>query len=150
MTFQEEDLDLNSKDFKDLTVLLQEHYSEISLYQDIKLEPDYEKYLKMQEQGLLKTYTVRADHKIVGYACFLVSAHLHYKSSLQAIQDIIFIKKGFRGNGMAFIRWCDEQLKKIGVQVVYHHVKNSHNWGPALEQQDYELMDLIYSKRLDK
>ena len=54
------------------------------------------------------------------------------------------------GAGERFIRYCDEQLRAQGVQAVYHHVKAKQSFGPTLTRQGYELVDLIYAKRLDR
>jgi hypothetical protein len=127
------------------------HYKEIAHYQDIPLEPDWEAYQKLEELGVMRIYTARNDtHQLVGYALFFLKANLHYKSSLQAAQDILFIHPEHRGFGAKFLLWCDQQLKADGVQAVYHHVKKEHNFGPLLEKFGYELVDLIYARRLDK
>ena len=76
--------------------------------------------------------------------------NLHYKQSLQAQQDLLFIDSEYRGRGMIFIKWCDDQLRTLGVQVVRHHIKLAHNWGKGLERLGYEAEDVIYSKRLDR
>jgi len=137
--------------FAELPPLLEIHYKEISHYPDIALDPDWDQYAAVEEAGALRTFTIRTEEKeLVGYAIYFVRKNIHYKSSLQAVQDIIFLHPKYRGRGAKFIKWCDEQLKAEGVQVVYHHVKEKHNFGPLLERQGYELIDLIYGKRLDK
>lgn len=135
----------------DMFPLLEKHYQEIAHYHDIELNPDLEAYLANEEAGFLRTYTIRDHGKLVGYGVYFVRPNPHYKESLQAVQDVIYLDQPLRGNGegMKFIAWCDEELKKDGVQVVYHHVKNKLNWGPALEKMGYKLMDLIYARRLD-
>jgi hypothetical protein len=130
--------------------LLNEHYKEIAKFQDIELKPDFELYLTADANGSLRVYTVRSEDKALqGYAVFFVRANAHYKDSIQAVQDVVFIRKSHRGFGGSFLAWCDEQLKLEKVQAVYHHVKKEHNWGPMLEKMGYELFDLIYCKRLD-
>lgn len=101
--------------------------------------------------GNLRVYSARSGEKnlLVGYAVFFVRHNMHYADSLQATQDILFVQKEFRGRGGEFIAWCDYQLKKEGVQAVYQHVKAKHNFGKLLERMGYELVDLIYTKRLD-
>jgi len=136
--------------FDEIMPLLEKHWREIAHYQDIELNPDLENYIRVEEAGALRVYTYRVHNTLVGYAVFFVRHNMHYKGSLQAVQDVLFIKKECRGNGREFVKWCDEQLKLEGVQVVYHHVKSAHNWGKMLEAMDYELVDLIYAKRLDK
>lgn len=131
--------------------LIETHYKEVAHYQDIKLNPDHETYRALEKNGALKVFVARDEsHELLGYAVFFIRLNLHYKTSLQALQDIIFINPKHRGFGKAFINWCDEQLKKHGVQVVYQHVKKSHNFGPMLESLGYQEIDLIFGKRLDK
>lgn len=137
--------------FAEIMPLLEKHYLEIAHYQDIKLEPDFEQYAKIEDCGLLRTFTARDDQGVmVGYAVFFVKSNLHYKSSKQAVQDVIYIERSRRGAGIGkeFIQWCDEQLKADGCQVVYHHIKDKHNFGPMLETMGYQLVDLIYGRRL--
>ena len=136
---------------KEIMALSSEHYEEIAHYKDIALEPDEERYNQIEEGGMLRVFTLRnIDKKLIGYALFFVNKNLHYKSSKQAVQDVIFIRKENRGRGGRFIAWCDEQLKAEKVQVVYHHVKTKHDFGVLLERQGYECVDKIYGKRLDK
>lgn len=131
--------------------LFESHYKEIAHYQDIELSPDTIYYDQAQKIGILRVYTIREENKLVGYCVFSVGPNPHYSGSIQAKQDILFLSPELRGgmNGFRFIKWCDDQLENEGVQVVYHHVKKSHNFGPVLERMGYELVDLIYGRRLD-
>ena len=85
---------------------------------------------------------------LVGYAVFFVRGNPHYKSSRQAVQDVLFLHKSARGNGARFVAWCDHRLVEEGTEVVYHHVKAAHDFGVMLERQGYELVDKVYAKRL--
>lgn len=130
--------------------LLQKHWDEISHYKDIPLDPDYDQYLKLEELGITRMFSARTkEGMLVGYALFLIRPHIHYKTCIMAYQDIIFIDPSRRGIGMFFIQFCDEELKKEGINVVSQHVKNKFNFGPMLEKIGYELMDLIYVRRLN-
>lgn len=129
-----------------------DHYKEIAHYQDIPLKPAFEVYYELDGANQLHVYTVRisATNELVGYALFFVKPNLHYSGSLQAQQDILFVHPKHRGFGRLFINWCDDQLRTAKVQAVYHHVKSRHNFGPLLERSGYEVVDIIFSKRLDK
>lgn len=136
--------------FNEMLPLFEKHWEEIAHFKDIKLEIDKESYFKMEEIGLLRIFTAREeDNSLAGYAVFIIKHNLHYKSSLQALQDVLYIDKEKRGFGAKFILWCDKQLKQEGVQVVYHHIKAAHNWGKMIERLGYQLQDLIYCRRLD-
>lgn len=148
MNFQKE---LLNDVLKEITPILYAHYREIAHYQDIELKPDWAKYQMLEDKGVLRMFTARLETgELVGYAVYFVQKNVHYSDSLQAVQDILYIRKENRGSGGRLIKWCDEQLASEGVQAVYHHVKQAHNFGPLLERMGYDLVDLIYAKRLDK
>lgn len=129
--------------------LLQKHYDEVAHFKDIPLDPDFDRYVKFEEIGIIRLFTARHFGRVIGYACYFVNSNPHYKTSIQANQDVIFIDPAYRGFGKEFIDWCDEQLRLEGIQVVYQHVKAKHNFGPLLERLGYELVDHIYARRLD-
>lgn len=140
--------------FEEMLPLLLIHYHSVAHYQDIEFSPDYEYYLKLADIGLLRIFTAREDvsNEMLGYAVFFVRPNLHYKTSIQAVQDILFIHPEARGFGARFITWCEDALRAEGVQAVYHHVKAKPelNFSPLLERLNYQLVDLIWAKRLDK
>jgi hypothetical protein len=131
--------------------LLEKHWEYIAHYKDIELNPDWEVYFGAEAKGMLRCYSVRHDQAMVGYAVFFVKANAHYRQSLQALQDILWIDPAHRSPtlGVRFINWCDEQLRQDGVQVVYHHVKLSHNFGPVLKYLGYEPIEEVWGRRLD-
>lgn len=136
--------------FAEALPLLAEHWQEIAHYKDIPLEPDYDAYAAAENSGNLVCFTARTETgELIGYAVYFLRKNLHYKSSLQAYQDILFISKPHRGMGGKFILWCDDQLRALTCQAVYQHVKKAHNFGPLLERIGYTLVDLIFAKRLD-
>lgn len=136
--------------FDEMMPLFEKHWREIAHYQDIKLNPDREAYFKIEEMGNLRVFTARDEEKnLIGYIVYFIRYNAHYKDSLQAVQDVLFVDPAKRGFGMSFIAWCDEQLRSEGVQVAYHHIKEKHNFGHMLEKMGYELVDLIYARRLD-
>ena len=127
--------------------LLAAHAAEISTFKDIPLTPAKEIYFRMDEIGMARVFTARLHGRLIGYSVVLVAPGLHHAISIQAQQDIIFIEKQHRGFGRRFIRWCDKQLEAEGVQVMRHHVNAKHNWSKILEQQGYELEELIFVRR---
>ena len=129
--------------------LLEAHWREVGHFQDIPLEVDEEAYLNAEASGTLRCFTARVGlGALVGYAVFFVRGNPHYKSSRQAVQDVLFLHKSARGNGAQFVAWCDHRLVEEGTEVVYHHVKAAHDFGVMLERQGYELVDKVYAKRL--
>lgn len=138
----------------ELLPLFRLHYREISAHQDILLEPDVAGYKRAEDAGCLRLYVARVEGKPVGYSMFFVRENMHYASSKQAVQDIIYLLPEFRGTGMGIdlVNFSDDELRAEGVQLVHHHVKIAH---PALgnmlqKRCGYTAVETIYSKRLDK
>ncbi len=130
--------------------LLRKHYDEVSANKDIKLDPNWEGYMKLEDADMLRLFTVRTnEHVLIGYNCYFLNFTLHSSLSLQAVQDVLYIDKEQRGFGRSFIDWCAHELKKDNVQVMYSHIQATHNFGPMLESIGYKLTNLVYEKRLD-
>lgn len=132
--------------------LIREHYHEIAHYQDIQLSVDVTAYCRIEAAGGLRVYTARIDGVIVGYALFVVAMNPHYSSSKQAKQDVLYVAPEYRQKmlGYRLIQYCEDELRKEGVQAVYHHSKVSHpELANLLRGMGYETVDLVHAKRLD-
>ena len=134
----------------EISPLLAAHYLEIAAYPDIPLVPDFAKYQRMAQLGLLRIYTVRENSKLMGYALFFVGPGVHYSTSIQAALDIIYLDPSLRGKlvGLRFIKWCDEQLRAEGVQVVYHYSSLRRNIGSVLHRLGYQKIQDLYAREL--
>jgi hypothetical protein len=132
----------------ELTHLIQRHYEEIAWKRDkIPLDVDWERYGELERAGVVHFYTARMDGILIGYSCYIVNRHLHYKTTLFAQNDVLYIDKPYRGRkGAGFIRWCEEQLKALGVQVHGLHIKKWFDWSPLALRMGFEHMDGIYMK----
>lgn len=139
--------------WSEILPLLHEHYLEITAFPDIPLDPDIDTYNQCERLGMLRCYTARLNGDLIGYACFFVKANMHYRTSLQAVQDVLFITKPHRHGrvGLGLIRYSEDELTKEGCQVVYHHLKTNRPETIALfHKLGYEDIDLIVAKRLDR
>ena len=145
----------SEKLIEEMLPLWKAHYDEIAHFKDIPLDPDLEVYKAIAKAGNLRIFTARQwvvnGIALVGYQVFFLKANPHYKTSLQAVQDILFMDESVRKGltGYRFVRYCDGKLKDDGIQVVYQHVKSRHDFGHLLERLGYELQDVIYSRRLN-
>ncbi|CAB4165197.1 hypothetical protein UFOVP821_25 [uncultured Caudovirales phage] len=132
--------------------LIEMHWREIAHWHDIPLKPDWAAYERLAAQGALRVYTVRtATSRLIGYAVFFVRHNVHYSTSLQAVQDILFLLPAHRGAavGAGLVQYAEDDLRTLDVQVVYHHVKHAFDFGPMLERMGYERVEHIMAKRLD-
>ena len=96
MNFQRERM--TKELFDEAWPLLERHYQEISGDKDIPLKPDIERYLELDLKEVTRTYTARdSSNVLTGYSVFIVSRNLHYITSVQAIQDVLYINPARRG-----------------------------------------------------
>jgi GNAT superfamily N-acetyltransferase len=132
--------------------LLRRHWQEIAHYQDIPYAPMWDRYEMLEASGMLRIYTARLDGQLVGYCVFTVMFNIHYGSSLEANEDVLFLAPEQRKGrvGIRLIKFADELLRSEGVQVVRRHVKLAHDFGAIYQRLGYEPVDQIYMRRLDK
>lgn len=147
--------------------LLRSHWREVAAFPDIPLEPDRDLYRHAEANGALRVFTAREPNEttvrhldgqrsrqvvplLVGYAAFFVRSNPHYKSSIQAVQDVLYLDPAYRGvSAVKFIAWCDAALAADGVQVVMQHLKVKSDHARLMAHLGYEPVDTIYAKRLD-
>jgi len=131
--------------------LLEAHREEIAHYKDIPLHVDVAFYQGLEAAGGLRIFTVRQEGRLIGYCAVFVRPNAHYCDSLQAMQDVLYVAKEHRHGrlGYQLIRYVEEALRNEGVQVLYQHVKTTNQVEQLLERMGYELMDYIYTRRLD-
>jgi GNAT superfamily N-acetyltransferase len=143
------------RDLKDEVLpLLQAHWREIAFYPDIPLNPRWDAYFHAEDSGSLRCYSVRDRGVLIGYAAFFLNPSLHYGGSLQAAQDVIYVDPMYRNGriGLGLIRHCEHALRAEGCQLLMQHAKadQKHVFGAVLQRLGYDVLDVIYSKRLDR
>lgn len=136
-----------SKVYEESKLMQLDNNEEICLF-DLPLDVDMELFKLCELEGSLRTFTVRDEGELVGYAVFFLFEHPHHKTSLQAKQDVIFIRRDKRGRGITFIKYCDDELKKDGVEFVQHCIPTSNDWSPVLKRLGYRKLEEVYTRRL--
>lgn len=145
MEYNQESFRNSYNDAKDL---LEHHHLEVPIFEGKSLLVNQEKYQRMEDNGSLKIFTIRVDGKLVGYSSFFIFVHSHHADSIHANMDTIYIKPEFRGIGLDFASYCDEQLKYIGVSFVHRGFPVDRDWGEKLIDQGYKQKEIIYIKEL--
>lgn len=144
--FQEEPL---AEIWDDAQALAKVHHAEVGALPEKDFAPERERYLRVAESGSLKVYTARAEGRLVGYAIFFLTEHLHYQGVKWALQDVLFLHPEFRGIGGArFMLWTDFALKHAGADVIHRHVSEKHDYSRSLERMGYTLVDRGYIRRI--
>lgn len=133
--------------------LIEHHWREIAVWQDIPLDPDWVGYQRLEDAGVMIIYTVRTDEgKLIGYAVFLTRFHLHYKQHSWALNDLIWVHPDYRDGkiGIKLAQFWENDLKSRGIHVVHVNTKTEH---PALalvlRRENYKIVESGFEKRLN-
>jgi len=148
VVFQVEKFSKAQPEIADLCV---EHYEEIANHKDtIPLDPDWERYRQMEDAGMLSLVTAREEGKLVGYSIFFIAPHMHYKSTLAASNDVVFLKSTHRegSTGIRLIKEAERVLQELGVHKVVWHVKPKKNFGVVLQRLGYQEEEQIWGRIL--
>ena len=128
------------------------HWSEIGAFDrdNVPLDVDWDKYVAMEEVGVVKMLTVRSDGCLIGYYIAFVTFHPHYKQTLFADCDIMFLlpsyRKGF--TGYKLIKKAEEYLFSIGVQINILSTKANKDLAKLTERLGYKPLDIKYYKEV--
>ena len=129
--------------------LIVSHWKDIALDQDdIKLNPDWDKYRDLADAGVLKITTAREKGNLVAYSVHLVSSNLHYKDLLIADGDIFWLAKPHRKGlaGLKLLKAAEANLRKLGVQKIFNKVKLHKDVGVIFERLGYTPIERVYAK----
>jgi len=134
---------------EDIEYLLKLHYQELTLHKEhIALDPDWERYADLERAGKLLIFTARDEERLVGYSVFFINNHIHYKNNLFAVNDVLFLHPEYRKNscGPRLIKFCDEEVSKLGKVKITWHVKVSRDFRPILHRLGYVDEEVICGK----
>lgn len=131
--------------------LLNEHYQEVGpVKHGIPLDPDMVLYKELEDKGMIETHTARdrVSGELVGYSVWIITTHPHYKGSVTAFNDVVFMRKDYRKGrqGYMFLKYTIEKIKALGkVQRMLFHVKPHVDFGPTLERLGASMLETVYA-----
>lgn len=131
--------------------LLVEHVEELTTNKELmKLNPDWEGYIKAEKEGLLFSLFVKDNGVLIGYSVNTISHHPHYSDLTVANNDVLFVTKAYRDNniGRDLIARSEERAKILGAQIYLLHAKKNTTLDKLLPHLGYNVQDIIHSKVL--
>lgn len=135
--------------------LLFKHWQEVAMDRErIPLDPDWGFAREQERRGVLRTAALRRDGRLIGYNSMCVHPHIHYRSTLHAVNDVIYVDPAERGAaGVKLVRDTEALLKDLGVVKVIYHTKlapigGKHTVGDLLAALGYKHFENLYCKLL--
>jgi GNAT superfamily N-acetyltransferase len=149
LSFQVEQLD---GVFAEIQPLLARHWEELAVDQaEVALDPNWQRYRELDAAGALSVVTARADGRLVGYSCMILSPGLHYRSTFEARMDVVWLAPELRGQhgGARLLAKVERELARRGVRRVYLGSKLHKDIGRLFEARGYVAIETWFSKLLD-
>jgi L-amino acid N-acyltransferase YncA len=109
-----------------VAALLRAHWDELAVHKDqMRLDPDFDRIVQLDEAGLFRIWAARDEGQLVGYLAFFVQPHLHYRSTLTAVEDLFLLAKPYRRGltGYRMFTTAIDALRELGVKRVICHSK---------------------------
>lgn len=134
-----------------LAALLEAHVAELATYPDLmRLSPDWDRYQALDEAGVLVLLWAWRGDELVGYACTIVTPHLHYSDLVVASNDVLYVLPEHRASrvGLALMRETMTRARDLGAQLMLWHAKQQTALDVLLQRRGLRVQDVIYSEVL--
>lgn len=134
---------------EELKPILHKHHKEASsLNESIELDPDYDAYEMMDENGYILFYTARDDGKLIGYCLYFILKDLQHKSHLVAKNDFIFIDPSYRKTGVSveLFKRAEEVLRDLGVSYITQSMKKHREFKTLMDILEYDELEVVYHR----
>lgn len=154
ITYQKEKL-FDVKD--EVADILKQHWEEVSINKDvIQLDPNWELYKLLEDNGNISITTARDNGKIIGYFGYIITPSLHHRSIKVADGDLFYIHIDYRKSTIAIklLALSEKYLLEAGVNIIFNKTKDYiHNVhgvssGSLFKRAGYDKIENVYSKLL--
>lgn len=114
------------------------------------LNPDYDKYARLEELGILISLAAYYNGLLVGYSVNFLQKHIHYSDLLCGYNDLIYIDEEHRRGslGLNLIRETQKVLKERGAKLMLWHAKVNTNLSAILPKLGCDVQEIVYSQEL--
>lgn len=130
--------------------LLTQHWEESARNKQLMiLDPDYEKYDKLEEMGVLISLAAYSDGLLVGYSVNFLQPHMHYSKLMCGYNDLLYVDDSHRSSiGLKLIRETQKVLKERGAKLMLWHAKVNTKLSAILPRLGCNVQEIIYSQEL--
>lgn len=126
--------------FDDMLAL---NWEEIEGHKEVSpFDPDWPAYRDLEKRGVLKLGVLCAGIQMIGYNVFFVNKPLHHRSTVWAINDLLYLEPEHRlgRNGIFLVTEAERRLRELGAKVILYGVKTDRNLSPKRERDSVGLL----------
>lgn len=128
--------------------LIRAHWNEVGTHRNVlKLDPDHERYRKLEDAGILHILIARVDGKLAGYFFMLVTPHPRDRKATVGSDDIMYAVPAFRRHliGPKMLGAVVDKMHELGVNVVMLREKAYRHGGGYLQRYGLKPVETVYS-----
>ncbi len=106
--------------------LLRAHWQELGAPAgQATLDPDFARFVQLEDLGLFRVWAARDGATLAGYIGWFIQPHLHYRSTLYAVEDLFLLEASYRRglNGYRMFTTAIDALRDLGVKRCIVHEK---------------------------
>lgn len=128
--------------------LAREHSKEVD--RGMLPEADWDKFEVLDELGNLVIVVARDGGDIIGYLVFIVDNHIHHKSKLFAISDLLYVHPDYRNTRVfsSMVDYSESFLEDLSVDVVLITFKSYADHPELMSTLGFGKFETVYSKIL--
>jgi len=112
------------------------------------LDVDTVQYEVLDALQRIRVFTARAGGVLVGYASFVLAAHLHHRTQRRAVHDVVYVVPEHRSmTSLQLLLYADRALRAEGVEEIVQVAPTDGAFGMVLERLGYRAAEITYLKR---
>lgn len=131
--------------------LLVKHWEEIARFKEISaIKPDLVRYQGIEDDGRFLGLVAMFGDEVVGYSANVFAYNMHYSDLHFCQNDVLYVVPEFRLGrlGLSLIRETVRLAKQRGAHLMLWHAKDDTPLNALLPRLGYEILDVIWAKRL--
>lgn len=131
--------------------LLEENWVRSESYiGELPLDPDFEKYRKLDALDMVKCFTARRGGELVGYVVYFTAFSLHHRTVKSAHGDIVYVKADLGLGRVVFLllEAAEATMRAEGVQYCGWFVHQDGRARQILERRGYKADELVMEKKI--
>ena len=132
--------------------LFEEHVRECEPVNAEVLEPDWDGYKKLEDDGQLLIVGAWAGSHLVGYGVGFIYPSLHYKSQVVCTVDVLFVDQATRRQraGLRMLNKLRDEARKRGAAKFNIHAKPHSKLESMLRLLNFQVEETMFSEDLSK
>jgi hypothetical protein len=126
--------------------MLPAHFEEVCWSRErFTLNPRLEVYEALEKADALHTWLLMVDGICVGYSLWFVQPNLHYRDTLWAANDLIYIQPEHRHEHTRwFVEATHDALRSLGVDGATYHMKTFKPFASLMHKVGAEHFENLY------